>query len=131
MVLVHVVNLRVHISNLLVDIRLNLMELVFCSSTAADIRTIFIPGLVVQVGAILASLVSAFSGIAILIIDGQAAVTLCNLANLDALVTTGDNLALQAIDSDLVVAVAGRDFCIITIDGNLLGLVIAQRDVVV
>lgn len=122
MILLYSINFRI-------ETGFQLMELVLRSSTATDVGAI--PSLVVQVGDILASLVSAFSGIAILIIDGQAAVTLCNLANLDALVTTGDNLALQAIDSDLVVAVAGRDFCIITTDGNLLGLVIAQRDVVV
>lgn len=57
MMLVDLIDLRVYISNLLVDIRLDLMELILCSSTAADIGTILVPGLVVQIGDILASLV--------------------------------------------------------------------------
>ncbi|CDF04673.1 unknown [Megasphaera elsdenii CAG:570] len=120
MMLVDLIDLRVHISNLLVDIRLNLMELILCSSTAADIGTIILPGLVVQVGDILASLVGLARSLAILIIDGQAAIAIFDVANLDAIVAASDNLALRAIDSDLVVACTGRNRAIGAADSNCL-----------
>ena len=82
MMLIDTFNLRIYIIKLLIDIGLYLMELVFCSSTAADIRTIRIPGLVIQVSDKLAAIGFLIRSLTVLIIDGQAAVTLCNLANL-------------------------------------------------
>ena len=119
MMLIDVFNLIVHLGEFRIDVRLYLMKLVFRSSTAADIRTIILPGLVVQVSDILASLISAGS-IAILIINGQAVVTSFDVANLDTIVAASNNLPLRAIDSDLVVTCAGRNSTIGATNGNFL-----------
>ena len=69
------------------------MELILRCSTSTDIRAIFVPCFVIQIGNILTSIISFAGSIPILIKNGQAAVVFSDIANFNSGITTNNDLA--------------------------------------